>query len=58
MDASTERIASYAASLAYADLPASVVHECKRHLLDTVGCALGGFDEPPSRIARALAARV
>jgi 2-methylcitrate dehydratase len=58
MDATTSQIASYAATLAYADLSADVVHECKRHLLDTVGCALGAFDEPPSRIARTLAERV
>jgi 2-methylcitrate dehydratase len=57
MDASTSRIANYAVILAYADLPADVVHECKRRIVDTVGCALGAFDEPPSRIARALAER-
>jgi 2-methylcitrate dehydratase len=57
MDASTTRIADYAAALTYADLPAEVVHECKRRFVDTVGCALGAFDEPPSRIARALAVR-
>jgi 2-methylcitrate dehydratase len=57
MDATTSRIADYAATLVYADLPAGVVHECKRRIVDTVGCALGAFDEPPSRIARALAAR-
>ncbi len=57
MDATTSRIADYAATLAYADLPSDVVHECKRRLVDTVGCALGAFDEPPSRIARALAER-
>jgi 2-methylcitrate dehydratase len=58
MDTTTSRIASYAASLTYGDLPTDLVHECKRHLVDTVGCALGGFDEPPGRIARALADRV
>src|SRR5712671_1905868 len=58
MDASINRIADYASTLAYGDLPAQVVHECKRRIIDTVGCALGAFDEEPSRIARALAARV
>jgi 2-methylcitrate dehydratase len=57
MDATTGRIANYAATLICADLPADVVHECKRRIVDTVGCALGAFDEPPSRIARALAER-
>jgi len=58
MDASISRIADYANTLAYGDLPAQVMHECKRRIIDTVGCALGAFDEEPSRIARALAARV
>src|SRR6266436_5940070 len=58
MDASISRIADYASTLAYGDLPAQVVHECRRRIVDTVGCALGAFDEEPSRIARALAARV
>jgi 2-methylcitrate dehydratase len=57
MDDSARRIADYAVALAYADLPAEVVHECKRRIVDTVGCALGAFDEPPSRIARVLAGR-
>ena len=57
MDATTSRIANYAATLTYADLPPKVVHECKRRIVDTVGCALGAFDELPSRIARALAER-
>jgi len=58
MDASIARIADYASMLTYSDLPAQVVHECKRRVIDTVGCALGAFDEEPSRIARLLAARI
>jgi 2-methylcitrate dehydratase len=58
MDASIARIADYASTLAYGDLPAQLVHECKRRIVDTVGCALGAFDEEPSRIARTLASRV
>ena len=58
MDASISRIADYASTLEYESLPAEVVHECKRRLVDTVGCALGAFDDEPSRIARLLASRV
>ena len=58
MDASISRIADYASTLEYEGLPAEVVHECKRRLVDTVGCALGAFDDEPSRIARLLASRV
>ncbi len=58
MDSSISRIVDYASTLTYGDLPAQVVHECKRRIIDSIGCALGAFDEEPPRIARALAARV
>ena len=58
MDASVRLIADYAADLSYADLPAAVIHQCKRCVIDTLGCALGAFDAEPSRIARASAQRV
>jgi 2-methylcitrate dehydratase len=57
MDASIERIAQYALDLDYAALPAEVVHQAKRRIVDTLGCALGGYDAAPCRIARTLAAR-
>lgn len=53
-----ERFASYAASLHFDDLPSCTVHEVKRRLLDTLGCAMGAFGSPPASIARTLAARV
>ena len=52
MDPRIRELSEYAAGLAYADLPAAVVHECKRKLLDTLGCAIGAFDAEPARIAR------
>ena len=55
MDHSTRSIAEFAVRLGYADLPADVVHDCKRRIIDTIGCALAAFDEEPSRIARAMA---
>ena len=57
MDSSIRRIADYACALRYGDLPAAVVHHCKRRVLDTLGCAIGAFEAQPSRIARALALR-
>ena len=36
----------------YDDLPAVVVHQAKRLVLDTMACAMGGFDGPPTRIVR------
>ncbi len=48
------RLAHYTRSLCYDDLPPLVVHEVKRRLLDSVGCALGAWNAPPCRIARRL----
>ena len=56
MDRTTELLSSYAVSLDYSALPASTVHETKRRFIDSLGCAMGGFDSTPSQIARRLAA--
>jgi 2-methylcitrate dehydratase len=53
-----DRLAAYAETLRYQDLPPEVVHQAKRLILDTVGCALGGYDSEPARIAREVAATV
>ena len=57
MDHSTKSIAEFSTRLAYVDLPADVVHDCKRRIIDTVGAGIAAFDEEPSRIARAVAMR-
>ena len=54
-DATIARIVDYALATDFARLPDAVVHECKRRLIDTFGCAVAGFDDAPSRIARAVA---
>lgn len=53
-----ERFANYAACLHYDDLPEATVHEAKRRLLDTLGCAMGAFGSPPATIARTLAVTI
>jgi 2-methylcitrate dehydratase len=53
-----EKMGAYAATLRYEDLPPEVVHQAKRMMVDTIGCALGGYDSEPSRIAREYAATV
>jgi 2-methylcitrate dehydratase len=58
MDQTAEALATYACNLTYDDLPPEVVHQVKRTLIDTLGCALGGFRAEPSAIARRLAERV
>lgn len=57
MDATTARLVDFTLAADYSALPASTVHECKRRLVDTLACAMGGFDEAVSRMARAMALR-
>ncbi|HSY56219.1 MAG TPA: MmgE/PrpD family protein, partial [Bradyrhizobium sp.] len=53
-----ETLARYAANLKYEDLPDEVVRLAKRAILDTIGCAYGGYDAGPSKIAIKLAGDV
>ncbi|MCH9010977.1 MAG: MmgE/PrpD family protein, partial [Chloroflexi bacterium] len=55
MDKTTEYLSSYAKSLRYSDLPTEVVDKTKRVIIDTLGCALGGYSSETSKIARAMA---
>lgn len=57
MDSMIEQLAEYASALRYEELPADAVHECKRRLIDTLGCATGAFEARPVVIARTLAQR-
>jgi 2-methylcitrate dehydratase len=51
-------LADYAVKLRYEDLPADVVRTVKRTILDTIGCAIGGYEAGPSQIAIKLARNV
>ncbi len=53
-----ETLARYAANLKYEDIPEDVVRLTKRTILDTIGCAFGGYDAGPSKIAIKLAGDV
>src|SRR6266487_2720318 len=46
------RLADYACALRFEDLSPAVVHEVKRRVIDSFGCALGAWDEEPCVIAR------
>jgi len=56
MDRTTELISSYAVCLGYSLLPAGTIQETKRRIIDALGCAMGGYDGEPARIARRLSA--
>jgi 2-methylcitrate dehydratase len=49
------QLANYACSLRFEDLSPEVVHEVKRRVLDSLGCALGAWNEEPCVIARKVA---
>jgi 2-methylcitrate dehydratase len=53
-----ERLARYAKSLRYQRLPPAVLHEVKRRVLDSIGCAFAAWSAEPCRIARDLAKQV
>src|SRR5256714_12999998 len=50
-----ERLADFAAALRFEHLPAAAVHEVKRRVIDSVGCALGAWHTEPCAIARRVA---
>jgi 2-methylcitrate dehydratase len=49
------QLADYACALQFEDLSAEVVHEVKRRVIDSLGCALGAWNEEPCAIARRVA---
>jgi 2-methylcitrate dehydratase len=51
-------LALYATGLKYEDLPEDVIRITKRTILDTIGCAFGGYTAGPSKIAIKLASDV
>src|SRR4029450_13022313 len=58
MDPTTEYLSDYACRLTYEDLSPEAVHQVKRTLVDSLGCAVGAFDSEPASIARRMASRV
>ncbi len=58
MDKTTALLSEYAVALTYENLDPATVHQVKRTLVDTLGCALGGYRSEPAKIARRLAASV
>ena len=55
MDRTTEMLSAYACGLTYEELGPAVVEQVKRTFIDTMGCAIGGYDSEPAAIARSMA---
>src|SRR5882762_4948183 len=52
------QLADYACELKFEDLSKEVVHEVRRRVTDSLGCALGAWDEEPCAIARKVASKI
>ena len=52
----TQRLADFVSGTRYEDLPANVVHEAKRLLIDTIGCAIAALETESGKIAVNFAA--
>ena len=50
-----DRLSAYAVGLRFEDLTLEAVHEVKRRLLDSLGCAMGAYPSEPAAIARKIA---
>ena len=55
MDTTTEALCRHVTALRYDDLGPRAVHEATRHLIDSLGCAIGGYESEPAVIARRVA---
>jgi 2-methylcitrate dehydratase len=47
----TAQMARWASELRFEDLSEKAIHEARRYLLDSLGCALGGYRQADARIA-------
>ena len=52
------RLTDFTLRTRFEDLPAEVVHEATRRLLDAFACAAGALHEPAPTIARRVASRM
>lgn len=50
-----EVLAQYSSSLEYKDIPANIVRESKKRIIDALGCAIGALDAEPVRFSRKIA---
>src|ERR1700719_1760759 len=49
------QLADYTCSVRFEDLSKETVHEVRRRMVDSIGCAIGAWNEEPCKIARSVA---
>jgi 2-methylcitrate dehydratase len=57
MQTIARRLAEYASQVTFDSLRPAVVHEVRRRVLDSFGCAYGAYESPVGRIVRRVAER-
>ncbi len=50
-----QKLADYVSSVEYSDVSQEVIHETKKRIIDSLGCAMGAFDAEPVKISRKIA---
>jgi 2-methylcitrate dehydratase len=50
-----EELADYVHSTDYQSVPENVIHETKKRIIDSLGCAIGAFNADPVKISRKVA---
>jgi 2-methylcitrate dehydratase len=50
-----QELASYVKSVEYSDVSEEVIHETKKRIVDSLGCAIGAFNAEPVKISRKIA---
>ena len=50
-----EKLSEYVHSINYDAVPANVIHETKKRIIDSLGCGIGAFNEGPVKISRKVA---
>jgi 2-methylcitrate dehydratase len=55
VDPVVSQLVDFATQVRFEDLSEAAVHASRQRVVDTVGCAFGGFRSPPAHVARRLA---
>lgn len=50
-----QQLADYVDSVNYQVIPENVIHETKKRIIDSLGCAIGAFNAEPVKISRKIA---
>jgi len=58
MDKTADKLVKFALSLEYDDIPSAAIRAAKGRIVDSMGCAMAGFDAPTVKASRRMAVPV